>query len=181
MRFNDQETCIRRVLPDLKTKGRPTRNDDIVSFMIGQQAKVCLKHTMPIMDKVNLVTFAIAIKVTHLLCWPRHGKRHVLVKQQHLASQDSITTGRQRACFQMVMALYILTPLLQAHIHEFLNLFHARRRIVVVEVVVVARKALCPNEILGIERSIRFTKLRVPLRRYLPQTMIAWHMSLLTK
>src|SRR5207253_10078916 len=59
MRFNDQEACIRRVLPNLKTEGRPTRNDDIVSFVIGQQAKVCLKHTMPIMDKVDLVTFAV--------------------------------------------------------------------------------------------------------------------------
>src|SRR5260370_42653153 len=127
MRFNDQETCIRRVLPDLKTEGRPTRNDDIVSFMVRQQAKVRLKHTMPIMDKVNLVTFAIAIKVTHLLCWPRHGKRHVLVKQQHLPSQDSITTERQRASFQMVMVLHILTQLLQVHIYAFLKLFEARR------------------------------------------------------
>src|SRR5215469_3573001 len=180
MRFDDQEACIRRVLPNLKTESRPTRNDNIVSFVIRQQAKVCLEHTVPVMDKVNLVTFAIAIKVMHLLCWPRHGKRHVLVKEQNLASQDGITAGRQRACFQMVMALHILTPLLQAHIHEFLDLFHARRWVRVIEVGVVARKALCPKEFLGVERAIRFTKLGVPLRWYLPQTMIGWHMFLLT-
>src|SRR5437868_9811666 len=69
MRLHRQEACISTTGGYLETEGRAARDDDVIAFVIGQQAKVRIERAMPLVYKVNQVGIAVAIEVIH-----RHGR-----------------------------------------------------------------------------------------------------------
>ena len=61
--------------------------------MVGQQTKVGLQRTVPVVDKVDLVALGIAEEVVHRFCGTGHAKGHVFVKHEHLATLHSIAAA----------------------------------------------------------------------------------------
>src|SRR5947209_1281692 len=77
-----------------------------------------------------------------------------------------------------MVTLYVEGPLFIAHIHKLLNFFHPGGWVMIVEVRIVTREALGAEEFFGVERSVGFAKLCMPLWGYLSQAMIWWHVCI---
>src|SRR6266849_620128 len=183
MGFNRQEACSGAIGSDLESEGRPPRNNDVVSFVIGKQTEVRLEHSMPIVDEVDQVRVAVAIEVVHSHRGLRDANGHIFIEHEHLVSQDGITTTRELGGSKVMMPLYLFLPFILwvLYNHELLYFFDSRRRIVIVKIGIVTRKAFGAEEFLGVESSVWFAELCMTLRGYLPQTMISWHSALLIR
>src|SRR5579875_1639722 len=103
--LDGQETVLRAIAGEAESIGGAARDDDVVALVIGQQAEVGFDDAMPIVDKVHLVTFAVAIKVVHRLSWAHDANGHVMVKHQDLTAQHGIAAGREWIGLEMYMAL----------------------------------------------------------------------------
>src|SRR5207247_5804127 len=137
MRLYDEEASIRAIVPNAETKSCATRDNDIVSLVIGQQAEVCLQHSLPVVDKVDLVTLCIAVVIVHSYGRLRDSQRDVLVEHQHLAAQYGVTTAGDAGSLEVMMTLYLFVPLFKLYAHEFLYFFQTPRwqRVVIVRLI----------------------------------------------
>src|SRR5690348_9753250 len=66
MSLNREEARSGTIVSNIETEGCATRDHDVVSLVIGKQTEVGLKHSMPLVDKVNQVRIAVAIEVVHI-------------------------------------------------------------------------------------------------------------------
>ena len=95
MRLDDQEAGVRTIGTNLKTVGCATGDHNVVTLVIGKQAEVGLQYSLSIMDKVDLITFSVAIKVVHGHCGLGYSQGYVLVEHEYLASQHGISSASQ--------------------------------------------------------------------------------------
>jgi len=113
MCLDDEEASFRAIVPNAETKSCAPRDNDIVSLVVGQQAEICLQHSNSIVDKVDLVTFRIAVVVVHGNCGLRDSQCDILIEHQHLTTQYGIATARQVGGLEMMMALHCFIPFLK--------------------------------------------------------------------
>src|SRR5205085_8842203 len=84
---------------------------------------------------------------------------------------------------EVMMTLLLQVPLCLGilHLHKLLYFFHPGRRVIIVDVGIVPRKALGAEQFCVIERPVWFAELCMPLVGYFPQAMKRWHVFLLLK
>src|SRR5215467_2757885 len=138
MRLNYQEARIRAIFAHFETIGCAAGDDDVVALMIREKAKIGFNYALPVVDKVDLVTFAIAIKVVHAERRSNYGQGNVLVEHQWLTSKNGVTARRQGRGLEMMVTLHIHVPFFKMYIPEFLNPFHPCGRVMVVDVGIIA-------------------------------------------
>jgi hypothetical protein len=108
-----------------------------------------------------------------------YSESNILIIEQNLAAQDGIASLWEASRFNVMVTMGILMPFFRFHPPEFFNLFHPRGRKMIIDVGIVAGKALSAKEFFGIESAVRFAKLCMSFGGNLPQTMIGRHFCIL--
>ena len=154
--------------------GRAARHDDVVAGCVGQVAEDRLDRPAAFVHEDDLVPFAVAEEVVHLVGRPRDRDLDVVVPHQELPAGHGVAAGCDVPGLQVPVRVGFGHPFLAHDRHELAALDHPARRLEVVEDRLEAREALEPHHLLRQERPVVAVH-DVSLPRQVTQALVERH------
>ena len=164
----DPQHPLRLALGRDHAVGGADGDDQVVAGAVVDRSEDRLQRAAPLVDEEHLVRLAVAVEAVHGLRRADDAEGDVLVEEQRDPALDCIAGWRNVFRVHQVMAMgRRIGPGLQRDLADLLDPVGAGGRGVVVQEGRPAAEALHPEQLLGVERTIRLAELGVALGRHL--------------
>lgn len=100
---------------------------------------------------------------------------HIIIHQHRLAAFQVITFRFNMKALEAAVFQHLLFRYMRHHAVRFIHPYYLSRRMAMVQQGIMRRKAFRGKKLLGIQFTIRFTELCMPLMRDLPKLVVLWH------
>ncbi len=154
--------------------GRPARNDDVVTVLVGNVAERGLERPRALVHEDHLVAFAVPEEVVHLRIRPAERDLDVRVPHEGAAARDLVPARCDVVGVHPPVRVRLRHPLLALDRRERSELLDAARRLQVVQDRFVPGEPLEAHDLLGQKPSV-LAEHDVTLARHVAAALVEGH------